>query len=165
MFPIFHLSLNHIFSGDVTVKDKYEWTLDWIMGCSDISLKWRSPLISSYNSNILLCACYISYVDIFPSCVTFNPCWMMTVLRQRLVQWRVFPLSGQCSSDQIIWSDPVEWNGVREGQPVVLCFSLCSNVIRAHWERHGLDCNPPAYLSPSLSYLFSPSLSLSLWLV
>lgn len=42
------------------------------------------------------------------------------------------------------------------------CFSLCSNVIRAHCERHGLDCNLPASLPPSLSDLFAPSLFLSL---
>lgn len=71
------------------------------------------------------------------------------------------PLCGQRSLDQIIWSDPVEWNGVREGQSVVLCFSLCSNVIRAHRERHGLDYNPPASLVPSFSELFAPSLFVS----
>ena len=76
-----------------------------------------------------------------------------------LVQCRALPLCGPRGSNQIIWSDPVEWNGVREGQPVALCFSLRSNVIRAQWERHGLDCNPPESLLPPRSDLFASPLS------
>lgn len=87
----------------------------------------------------------------------------MTVLPRLLVQCGALPLSGPRGSNQIIWSDPVEWNGVREGQPVALCFSLRSNVIRAQWERHGLDCNPPESLPPrALICLHHPSLCLRL---
>lgn len=109
----------------------------------------------SYNSNIL-CGIYI-----FRHVCCLNCAWTMTVLPRLLVQCGALPLSGPRGSNQIIWSDPVEWNGVREGQPVALCFSLRSNVIRAQWERHGLDCNPPESPPPPRSDLFAPPLSLS----
>lgn len=44
--------------------------------------------------------------------------------------------------DQIIWTDPGEWKWVREGQAMVPCFSLPSNVIRALKDVYGLDSNP-----------------------
>lgn len=59
-------------------------------------------------------------------------------------------------ADQIIWTDPGEWKWVREGQAVVPCFSLPSNVIRALKEGYGLDSNP------SLSLILLRHLSLSL---
>lgn len=92
----------------------------------------------------------------------FKLCWTITVLPRLLVQCGALPLSGPRGSNQIIWSDPVEWNGVREGQPVALCFSLRSNVIRAQWERHGLDCNPPESLPPpALWFVCTTPLSVS----
>lgn len=50
--------------------------------------------------------------------------------------------------DQIIWTDPGEWKWVREGQTLVPCFSLTSNVIRALNEGYGLDSNPQLSLIP-----------------
>ena len=86
-----------------------------------------------------------------------NLCWMWWRCCDCGLFHGVFP---QHRSAQIIWSDPVEWNGVREGQPLVLCFTLCCNVIRAHWERHGLDCNPLASLCLFLIFFCTIPLSL-----
>lgn len=49
-------------------------------------------------------------------------------------------------ADQIIWTDLGEWKWVREGQTLVPCFSLASNVIRALNEGYGLDSNPLWFL-------------------
>lgn len=51
--------------------------------------------------------------------------------------------------DQIIWTEwKGEWKWVREGQTLVPCFSLTSNVIRTLNEGYGLDSNPQLSLIP-----------------
>lgn len=75
----------------------------------------------------------------------------MTVLQK----WRAGCVSPSVSSiAQIKSSGVIQWNEMElEKVSPWRCFSLSSNVIRAHNEGHGLDYNPPASLSLSTPFL------------